>query len=405
MAAEDPRFTYSPDELAYLRESRAIVEAGMSPYASRHEDALFEGTPPDDSDPLRPAYVRDVDRVLNNAFFNRCMDKTQVFPFYLNDDVTRRSYHLQIVSSLSRKIAGALRLNTSLVEAIALGHDIGHTPFGHGGERMLSDLYHRHTGRYFNHNVHSVRVLRTVSKQQFSLQMLNGVLCHCGEKAFDRYESYPCESFEALDAMMERCYKDSEESRLLRPATLEGCVVRICDILAYLGKDRQDALTLKVLAKDDYPLQGNIIGTNNASIISRVTTNIVKNSIGKPYIAMDPEVLEGLDEAKRLNSRQIYSSPEAHEKLDSLIAPMMTQLYEEFRRDILEERTDSLIFRHHIRSWVMEFNQGYLESNSPDDVVVDYIASMSDRYFIDAFNYLHPEQKVDVERLYHPYIR
>ncbi|MDD6652039.1 MAG: HD domain-containing protein [Eggerthellales bacterium] len=402
--AKDPRFVYTPEELAYLKESRALAEAGMSPYASRHEDAIYEGSTPEFPDPLRPAYVRDVDRVLNNAFFNRCMDKTQVFPFYQNDDVTRRSYHLQIVSSLSRKIAGALRLNTALAEAIALGHDIGHTPFGHGGERMLSNLYHEHTGRYFNHNVHSVRVLRTVSNQSFSLQMLNGVLCHCGEKAFVRYEPSACESFDDLDAMMTRCYENPGESQNLRPCTLEGCVVRICDILAYLGKDRQDALTLKVLGKEQYNLPNNVIGTNNSSIIANVTTNLLKNSIGKPYIAMDPEVLEGLNQAKALNSQQIYTSPEAHEKLDSLIAPMMQRLYERFREDLLAGDESSPIFRHHVHAWVMEFNEGYVQNSSPDDIVVDYIASMTDRYFIDVFNYLYPDERVDVESLYHPYI-
>lgn len=403
--AKDPRFTYTADELAYLREGRALAEAGMSPFATHHEDALFEGAAPSDSDPLRPAFARDCDRVLNNAFFNRCMDKTQVFPFYLNDDVTRRSFHLQIVSSLSRRIAGALRLNTSLAEAIALGHDIGHTPFGHGGERILSDLYHRHTGRYFNHNVHSVRVLRTVSNQKFSLQMLNGVLCHCGEKAFCKYEPSPCQSFDALDQLMELCYTQPGASQTLRPSTLEGCVVRICDILAYLGKDRQDALTLKVLDRDSYEIQGNIIGANNSQIIANVTANIVKNSIGKPYIAMDPEVLEGLDAAKKLNSQQIYSSPEAHEKLDSLIAPMMERLYERFREDLLAGREESPIYRHHVTSWVMQFNPDYMSTNSVDDVVTDYIASMTDRYFIDMFNYLFPADAVQVDSLYHPYIR
>ena len=402
--AKDPRFVYTPEELAYLKESRALAEAGMSRYASRHEDAIYEGSTPEFPDPLRPAYVRDVDRVLNNAFFNRCMDKTQVFPFYQNDDVTRRSYHLQIVSSLSRKIAGALRLNTALAEAIALGHDIGHTPFGHGGERMLSNLYHEHTGRYFNHNVHSVRVLRTVSNQSFSLQMLNGVLCHCGEKAFVRYEPSVCESFDDLDAMMTRCYENPGESQNLRPCTLEGCVVRICDILAYLGKDRQDALSAHVITPEAYQDQDSVIGHSNRDFIRNITANIVKNSIERPYLAMDEEVFDALMAAKDWNSRVIYHSPAAHEKLDAIIAPLMGRLYERCLDDLARGDESAWIFRHHLNAWMMRGNEAYAQEE-PNDIVCDYIASMTDEYFIDLYNHLYPEDAKSEQDLYVPYFR
>lgn len=398
-------FAFTDDERSYLQEGWRLREAELSPYATHDRSAIYErpSAVATDDALVRPAFRRDVDRVLNNAFYNRCMDKTQVFPFYKNDDLTRRSYHLQLVSSISRKLAQALRLNLALTEAIALAHDMGHTPFGHGGERFLSDLYHQHTGRYFNHNVHGVRLLRKVATCNLSLQTYNGILCHCGEKAFDKYEPAPCPSFDALDDMMERCYTIPGESQVLRPSTLEGCVVRICDILAYLGKDRQDALKLHVLDEGSYRAAGEVAGETNEQIITRVTTNIIKCSIDKPYIAMDDEVFESLMRIKENNSQTIYQSPQAHETLDDVIQPMMARLYERFREDVIAGNENSYIWRHHLHSWVMQFNEGYLNENTPDDMVVDYLASMTDEYFIDLFNFLYPAEAVHAADIYHPY--
>lgn len=404
-------FEFTEEERAFLREGLQREEDLLAPYATRHSDAIYErdnghrGVADKDASLMRPAFVRDVDRILNNAFYNRCMDKTQVFPFYQNDDLTRRSFHLQLVSRISRKVASALRLNVALTEAIALAHDMGHTPFGHGGERMLSDLYEEHTGRCFNHNVHGVRLLRDVATCNLSLQTYNGILCHCGEKAFDRYVPAPCDSFEALDAMMEHCYTTPGASQDLRPSTLEGCVVRICDILAYLGKDRQDALKVKVLTPETYRASGELVGEINAQFIQNITANIIKNSIGHDYLAMDHEVFESMMRIKDDNAATIYSSPQAHEQLDAAIRPMMEQLYERFREDVAAGDESSYIFRHHVNSWVMQFNDGYVDRWSPDDIVVDYIASMTDDYFIDLFNFLYPEQAVPRSRLYHPYFR
>lgn len=143
---KDRLFTFSDDERAYLKEGYEESQQRLSPFATPDSAAIYErpNFDDDDSQLVRPAFVRDVDRILNNAFYNRCMDKTQVFPFYRNDDLTRRSFHLQLVSQTARKIGAALRLNTALIEAIALGHDMGHTPFGHGevhSQRPVSCQY------------------------------------------------------------------------------------------------------------------------------------------------------------------------------------------------------------------------------------------------------------------------
>lgn len=405
MVAKNPLFSFTKEEAAFLREGQAEAQKALSPVATRDSEALYEHPDMVDDDDalLRSAFTRDVDRILNNAFYNRCMDKTQVFPFYRNDDLTRRSFHLQLVAHISRKISSALRLNGALTEAIALGHDMGHTPFGHGGERVLSDLYHARTGRYFNHNVHSVRLLRTIAGRNLSLQTLNGILCHCGEKAFARYEPAACDTFVELDTLMEKCSTEAGASQTLRPSTLEGCVVRICDMLAYLGKDRQDALTVKVFSDDDYPLSDSVIGATNREIIHNVSVNLIKNSMGHNYLSLDDEVFSSLVEAKERNAREIYASPAAHERLDQLIAPMMKRLYEQCIDDLKAGREESPIFRHHLNAWMMRNRDDYHNEETDDDKVVDYLASMTDEYFIALYNYLYPREAVSEEDLYIPY--
>ena len=399
----NPLFEYTVEEAAYLHEGYEAAQAQLSPYACRHEDAIFE-VPEAADDPVRPAFVRDVDRILNNAFYNRCMDKTQVFPFFKNDDLTRRSFHLQLVSQTARKIATALRLNVALVEAIALGHDMGHTPFGHGGEYILNDLAREHAGHCFNHNVHSVRLLRTVAGRNLSLQTLNGVLCHCGEKAFLQYHPDPCNSFEELDAMMNRCSLVPGASQDLRPSTLEGCVVRVCDILAYLGKDRQDALSIGVLDQESYYIKDSVLGSVNADFIQNASANIIKNSIEKPYLAMDQEVFDAIIAIKDLNNEQIYQSDAAHKTLDAHIKPMMARLYERFLADVEAGDESSYIFRHHINAWMLKGNEAY-RAQDPNDIVIDYIASMTDEYFIDLYNKLYPEDAVSADALYVPHFK
>jgi dGTPase len=401
---ENPLFTFDEDERAYLREGLATADRMLSPYAAHDADAVYEHMQKGDYDVdlVRPPFVRDVDRILNNAFYNRCMDKTQVFPFFRNDDLTRRSFHLQLVSQTARKIGTALRLNTGLIEAIALGHDMGHTPFGHAGEHVLSDIYHAHTGRYFNHNVQSVRLLRTVAGRDLSLQTLNGMLCHCGEKAFEEYHPGACDTFSQLDEMMERCYTLPGASSGLHPNTLEGCVVRICDILAYLGKDRQDALGVGVLSKDRYWMQDNILGRANWEFIQNAAANIVKNSIERDCLAMDPAVLEAILAIKDENARDIYASPQAHATFDRYIAPMMVRVYDQLLDDVETGNTSSYIFKHYLNAWMLASNDDY-GNESPNDIVVDYIASMTDEYFIDFCNYLYPEDAMSEDQLYVPY--
>ena len=158
------------------------IRCGTRPdFAAKSRDAVRRDDTIDRESVWRPAYSRDVDKVMHHPYYNRYTDKTQVFSFYKNDDITRRALHVQLVSRIARSIGSALNLNLDLIEAIALGHDIGHTPFGHAGERYLSEVYHAETGRFFNHNVHSVRVLDGIFPMNLTLNTLDGIIAHNGE--------------------------------------------------------------------------------------------------------------------------------------------------------------------------------------------------------------------------------
>jgi len=338
----------------------------------------------------RTAFIHDIDKILHCPYYNRYADKTQVFSFYRNDDITRRALHVQLVSRIARTIGKALGLNLDLIEAIALGHDIGHTPFGHAGEKYLDELYHAHTGRHFCHNLHSVRVLDGIYPYNISLQTLSGIVSHDGELELAEYRPRPLSTFEEFDRTVEACYRDKGAVRHLVPSTLEGCVMRISDIIAYLGKDRQDAERAGLIHGEDFSPCA--IGKHNAEIINNLIVNIIENSYGHDYIKMDQRHFEALVEAKRENYEKIYLSDQVARVFDPVIRPMMAELYERLLRDLETHRLDSPIFTHHI-AYV---NRAHYErtvpydETEPNQLVVDYIASMTDDYFLDLHRHLFP---------------
>lgn len=257
-----------------------IAQGGKSNASFENEKAVRRNNERDKNTILRPAFARDVDKIMHSAYYNRYTDKTQVFSFYKNDDITRRALHVQLVSRIARNIGQILGLNLDLIEAIALGHDIGHTPFGHAGEDFLKELYLSQTGRYFNHNVHSVRVLDGIFPYNISLQTLDGIISHNGE--FELKEYYPSElkDFTKFDETLEQAYLNEASIKKMIPSTLEGCVVRVCDMIAYIGKDRQDAFKARLISSDDIFDKGSL-GNRNAEIINNMVVNIIENSYGK----------------------------------------------------------------------------------------------------------------------------
>ena len=382
---------------------RHDIENNTRPqFAAKGADAVRRNPLFDKESIWRPAYVRDVDKIMHSPYYNRYTDKTQVFSFYKHDDITRRALHVQLVSRIARSIGSVLNLNLDLIEAIALGHDIGHTPFGHAGERYLSEVYHAETGRFFNHNVHSVRVLDGIFPLNITLDTLDGIISHNGE--FEMHEYYPksMPNFEVFDNIVESCYVDEKNIIELIPSTLEGCVVRVCDIIAYLGKDRQDAKRAKLI-ESDTELGDAGIGTINAEIINNLMVNIIEHSYGKPYIMMDSEHYMGLKNAKRVNYEQIYRRESVSRVLDETVKPMIQRLYYKLLADLKGGVKSSPIYEHHV-----DFVSGnhyaapkpYIETE-PNQIVVDYIASMTDDYCTELYKYLFPDSNLVIK--YHGY--
>lgn len=370
-----------------------------NPFAFRDDDCVRRRPNHDKPNLWRPAFVRDIEKVLHLPVYNRYADKTQVFSFYLNDDITRRALHVQLVSRIARNIGAVLGLNCDLIEAIALGHDIGHTPFGHAGERFLSDLLYASSGRYFNHNVHSVRVLDTIYCRNLTLQTLDGILCHNGEFELEHYSPRKNSDFGVFDGDVARCYAQKDAGAALVPSTLEGCVVRICDIIAYIGKDRQDAVRARII-EDEGEFQAGMIGNKNAQIINNLTVDIIEHSYKKDYIALSAEAFGDLAAAKRENYRIIYGNEKLDAEYQGVIKPMFADMFERIVDDVRRGNFDSEVYRHHIEP-INAGRRFYTDEDysgeDPFMIAADYIASMTDDYFIQLYARMFPSSPHTIE--------
>lgn len=350
----------------------------------------------------RPAYVRDCEKILHCPYYNRYTDKTQVFSLYKNDDITRRALHVQLVSRIARNISRLLGLNTDLTEAIAIGHDIGHTPFGHAGEKYLNELYYADTGRVFRHNIHSVRVLDKIFKYNISLQTLNGILCHDGENECREYKPLPMTNFDEFDSLVEKCYTVKDYAKTVMPSTLEGCVVRISDMIAYIGKDRQDAVRTGVIA-DESIYEDTVLGTFNSKIINNMIVNIVENSYGKNSIVLSDEYFKALIKAKSENYRLIYLSEEVANLQENSIKPVFYKVYAQVLKDVKNLNKNSFVYKHHIatvKKWSVFYNNDDYLNNDPHQIAVDYIASMTDSYLTELYGEMFPKDKMPQYRGY-----
>lgn len=372
----------------------------QNPYRCHDEDIIRRDMNHDIPNLWRPAFVRDIEKIMHLPYYNRYADKTQVFSFYNNDDITRRALHVQLVSRIARNIGSVLGLNLDLIEAIALGHDIGHTPFGHAGERFLDELLENETGRRFNHNVQSARVLDKLFARNISLQVLDGVLCHNGEFEQQEYRPQWDKTFDKHDTEIEACNVEGGKAiKELIPMTLEGCVVRICDMIAYIGKDRQDAITAKII-DPGYAFSNQIIGPANASIINNLTVDIIENSYGKDYILLSKEAYADLKTAKDENYKVIYKNDEVNLKYEEIIKPMFKDVYYALLDQLMEKDETSIIYKHHMKfisntlKYYKDIDYGKEE---PNQIVVDYIASMTDDYFVDLHKKLFPNSKYEIE--------
>lgn len=382
----------SDELIERMTEDRA--HGWVNPYRADDRDVIRrEQRLGDEANIWRPAYVRDVEKIIHTPAYNRYAGKTQVFSFRSNDDLSRRGLHVQLVARIARDIGFALGLNCDLIEAIGLGHDLGHTPFGHAGERCLNDVYHERTGRWFFHNVHSVRVLDTLYGRNLSLQTLDGALTHNGEYEQQVFELSGLAGFDEFDQVRERCYTEGDLAiGHLRPMTLEGCVVRISDIIAYVGRDRQDAIAAGLLSEDAF--EDGLGGGYNSWILTHASADIIEHSYGKNRIEMSGDLFAEIRRAKAENYAKIYRSSGIEGERAEELARAFELVYERCLSDLVKEDESSYIFRHHIariEQALSYYGRHYDWMDDLDQTVVDYIASMTDGYFTELATRYFPE--------------
>ena len=328
----------------------------------------------------RQNFSLDVDRILHSLAYTRYIDKTQVFYLIQNDHITHRVLHVQLVSKIARTIGRFLGLNEDLIEAIALGHDIGHTPFGHDGERFLSDLCEGHGIGAFQHNLQSVQFLDRVERKgrgwNLCLQTLDGIVCHDGEVHNQLLKPEWQKSFQDFEAMMGA--KKQDPSLQLTPMTLEGCVVRMADTISYIGRDIDDAVRLGMLERSELPEEVvKVLGMTNGTMVYNLVTDVIRNSYQQPYVTFSPEVSRALKSLKGFNMDRIYMNPEI-KKHSHKIKHLFELLFNYYLNDIEKGREDSVIFS----SFLKDMDEQYLRDHSPAEVVRDFIAGMTDKYFL-----------------------
>lgn len=365
-----------------INKNMQIKNNYLSEYACSDKDAIYLENQESD---YRTPFYRDIDRILYSLAFTRYSDKTQVFTFQENDHLSKRMIHVQYVSKVARTIGRALGLNEDLIEAASLGHDLGHTPFGHVGERILNQISLDNNEGYFNHNIQSVRLLKYIENYgkglNITLQTMDAIMCHNGEFALGKYEPRK----KTVDKFFEEynnSYKDETVIKGLKPMTLEGCVVRVSDLIAYLGRDIEDAIRLNIIRIDDVPENIlNVLGSTNREIVNTITTDIINNSLDKNYIELSPDVYKAIVDLKAFNYKNIYAKAYTNEELEKLDLILHT-LFEKYLNDLKNNNQESNI----VSSYLKNMSSEYKQANTNERIVIDYIAGMTDEYCLKEYN-------------------
>ncbi len=312
----------------------------LSPYAALSAESRGRDHEEPQCD-IRPVYQRDRDRIIHCKAFRRLKDKTQVFLTPEGDHYRTRLTHTLEVSQNARTIAKALRLNEDLTEAIALGHDLGHTPFGHAGERALNSV----VPGGFKHNEQSVRMVEVLERGGAGLNL----------------------TWETRDGIM-------NHQTSLTPHTLEGKVVRLADKIAYIHHDMDDAVRAKVLTEMDVPLAiRNVLGSTPGDRLDTLVHDIITNSTGVDDIRMSDEVGGAMQELRKFMFREVYTNKTVKSE-ESKAESLVITLYQHYMEN-LDQLPDEARF--------------YLDrGEEPSRVVCDYVAAMTDRFAINKYQEL-----------------
>ena len=350
----------------------------LSCYACLDKEAIYLKPNHDD---IRTPFFRDIDRIIYSLAFIRYQDKTQVFSNTIHDHVAKRMIHVQFVSKIARTIGRALGLNEDLIEAAALGHDLGHVPFGHQGEYILNDISLKHNEGYFNHNIERVRNLMCLENYgkgtNITVQVLDAIMCHNGEFALGEYHPRKKTKEEFLEEY-ERSYKEKDILLKMKPMTLEGCVVRVSDLIAYLGRDIDDAVRLHVLKREDIPKSiTEVLGSTTKEIVNTCILDIINNSYGKNYIKLSDEIFKAIEDLKRFNYEHIYNKAMSREEKETL-REKFTCLFDTYLEDLKINNLNSPI----INSFLENMSDDYKSNTTHERMVIDYIAGMTDDFFL-----------------------
>ncbi len=377
------------------RKMREEQEEGLSPFACKSIDSMGRKVPEDKCN-IRTEFERDANRILYSLNFRRLRHKTQVFFNAQNDHICTRMEHVLYVSSIASTIARTLNANQDLVNAIALGHDLGHAPFGHSGETSLDECIKKVSsdkGIRFKHELNSLRVVDRLAKRMISesepanrglnltFEVRDGIVSHCGETR-NEYKLFPDRS---------KTPEDIENLKILpaQPATLEGCIVKIVDKIAYVGRDVEDAIRVGVIDMKDISQEiRNELGETNGTMINTLVTNLVENSYGLNIISLSDDKGQALDELIKENNRLIYKS-------DKILR------YERGAHNIMEGLFDNLFglesnfeilsmseLKVH-RAFYDFIVENSLEDEALGQRTVDFISGMTDGYAIKSYDEIY----------------
>lgn len=373
------------------REIKERQEDALSPYASKSSSSKGRLVH-EVKCPVRTDFERDANRVLYSMEFRRLRHKTQVFFNAKNDHICTRMEHVLYVGAISVTIARTLNLNQDLTQAIALGHDLGHAPFGHSGEKVLDCCLKKINPDYFfKHELHSLRVVDRLATRvspnrpgekrglNLTFEVRDGIVCHCGEN----YEEYRLTRDSAKDDGWLGAIKKVD----CMPYTLEACVVRLVDKIAYVGRDIEDALRVNLMNINDIPLNiRDELGHTNAEIINTLVCDVIENSYGRDSIQLSPDKGEALESLIKENVRLIYQSDriKRYEKTAKNIMEGLFFNLLESLQDIEKLKASDLRVYKKFYSFICDV--GYDIGDTDEQKVIDFIAGMTDNFAISCYD-------------------
>lgn len=364
--------------LSLLRDSR---EKYLSPYAFRSRDSRGRRFQ-EDRCTIRSDFERDTGRIIYSQAFRRLRHKTQVFFNPQNDHICSRIEHVIYVNYIATTIARALNLNIDLVQSIALGHDIGHSPFGHSGERTLNACVKKYdASMFFEHEMQSLRVADLLADRNghrgeglnLSFEVRDGIVSHCGE-TYSEYRLVPDRDKET-DSILSL---NSVHRNM--PATLEGCVVRIADKIAYVGRDIEDAARAGIMEFEDIPPAiTSTLGTTNSQIIHTLVTDIIHNSLNKDSVVLSDESGQAMEALLKENVTRIYQSDKI-KKYEIRVKTTMEGLFDAMMMAISDPEK-AHASGNPVFTGLIEYVKGYpADHTSEVQMVTDYIAGMTDSF-------------------------